>query len=511
VGGALPANSAEVTALAFLPDGKTIVSAHSNGGLQFHDAAGKKIADLAVPGSGVLAVAVAPDGKTLASGGRDGAVRLWDVETRKERKALTGHQQPVSALAFAPDGKSLASGGYDGTIRLWDLPDGKERKSWGATASRVTSLAFAADGKTLASAGARPMPVAGFALASADNARLWNVADGKALAALGASGSTVALGPDDRLLAVGGYQMDVGGPMDQGPIRINQTTLIPAWRVTLIDRDTSREVLRLNSGGALALTPDGRFLVTGRGTQLHTQGLTGVHFGGGPEPQQGVTLWEVQTGLTIQKLNLADGNPTVLAVSPDGTHLAVGSRDGKVHLASLTPEGWDAAAAKRAGAKELEQAWADLAGEPLRAYRGTWTLTAAAERSLKLLGEKLAPVKVDLPRIRKLVADLDARRFPVREAALKELRQMGYDAEPELRRLHKGKLSLEVSKRVEELLAALADRQPPPEALRPLRAVLILERIHTLEAKQLLERLTTGEPEARLTREATLALARLKR
>src|SRR5262249_54112297 len=151
--------------------------------------------------------------------------------------------------------------------------------------------------------------------------------------------------------------------------------------------------------------------------------------------QQGVTLWEVQSGLAIQKLTVPDANPTVLAISPDGTRLAAGSRDGRVHLVSLTPEGWDPAAARKAGAKELEQGWADLAAEPIRAYRGIWTLSTAAEGSVKLLGEKLAPVKVDLPRIRKLVADLDARRFPVREAALKELRQMGYDAEPELRRL----------------------------------------------------------------------------
>src|SRR5205807_834844 len=87
---------------------------------------------------------------------------------------------------------------------------------------------------------------------------------------------------------------------------------------------------------------------------------------------------------------------------------------------------------------ELDQAWTDLASEPVKAYRGIWTLTAASERSVKLLGAKLSPVKVDQPRIRKLVADLDARRFPVRETALKELRQMGHDAEQALSRALKG-------------------------------------------------------------------------
>lgn len=508
----MPGRSAEVTGVAFLPDGKTVVSAHGNAGLQLHEtASGKKLADLSVPGLGVLAVAVAPDGKTLATGGFDNVVRLWDAQTRKELKALAGHQASAAALAFSADGKTLASGGYDGTIRLWDLPDGKARKSWGAKTNRVTALTFSADGKTLASAGASIKPLGGLAMAAADNARLWNVKEGKEIATLAATGSTVALGPDAQLVAVAGYHLDIGGPMDQGPIRINQMTIMPALRVTLVDRITGRELLRLNdAGGTVALTPDGRFLLTGRGTELHTQGLSGIQFGNGGFPVQGVTLWETQTGLAIQKVALPDSSPTVLAVSPDGTHLAAGSHDGRVHLASLTPANWKADQAKQAGAKELDQAWADLAGEPVKAYRGIWTLSAAAQRGVTMLGEKLAPVKVDVPRIRKLVADLDVRRFAVREAALQELRQMGYDAEPELRRVRKEKLSLEVSKRVEELLAALDHRNPPPEALRPLRAVLILERIRTPESRQILERLVKGEPEARLTREAAMALERLR-
>jgi hypothetical protein len=47
--------------------------------------------------------------------------------------------------------------------------------------------------------------------------------------------------------------------------------------------------------------------------------------------------------------------------------------------------------------------------------------------------------------------------------------------------------------------------------LRPRRAVEVLERAGTAEARQLLEHLAEGEPEAFLTREARAALDRSAR
>src|SRR5437773_6564095 len=59
-------------------------------------------------GSSVKAVAFAPDGKTLASAAWYGAVCVWDAETGREVRRLTGLEWPA-ALAFSPDGKALAA------------------------------------------------------------------------------------------------------------------------------------------------------------------------------------------------------------------------------------------------------------------------------------------------------------------------------------------------------------------------------------------------------------------
>lgn len=65
-------------------------------------------------------------------------------------------------------------------------------------------------------------------------------------------------------------------------------------------------------------------------------------------------------------------------------------------------------------------------------------------------------------------------------------------------------------RRIEEALATLSG-VPPANTLRDLRAVEVLERIGTPKARQLLEKLAQGAPEARQTREAKAAVERLER
>ena len=74
----------------------------------------------------VSCVAFAPDGKTVASASEDKTVRLWDTATGKEIHQLRGHQRWVNSVVFSPDGKMVASASADHTVRLWDAASGKE-------------------------------------------------------------------------------------------------------------------------------------------------------------------------------------------------------------------------------------------------------------------------------------------------------------------------------------------------------------------------------------------------
>jgi hypothetical protein len=75
--------------------------------------------------------------------------------------------------------------------------------------------------------------------------------------------------------------------------------------------------------------------------------------------------------------------------------------------------------------------------------------------------------------------------------------------------LRKEPSSLEARRRLEALLQRLESPITSTETLRRLRAVEALEHIGSPEARQVLQTLTEGAPQALLTREAKTALKRL--
>jgi len=110
-----------VTAAAFTPDGRGVLTATDDRVTLWDVATGKE--RLRTEGAAVLACA--PDGRVLAaSGGAKGgsAIRLLDLRTGKEVGRLAGHEAGVRALAFTPDGRALVSGSADSTGLVWEVP-----------------------------------------------------------------------------------------------------------------------------------------------------------------------------------------------------------------------------------------------------------------------------------------------------------------------------------------------------------------------------------------------------
>jgi hypothetical protein len=142
----------------FSPNGKRIAAVFEDSIRVFSVPDLKEISVLATPyakgpSSGRF-IAFSPDNKTLATPTDTGfGVQLWDIDSDRELRSLSGHLDHVYAGCFSPDGSRLASCGADQTIKLWKVATGELIRSFKGQSDEVNDIAFSPDGKLLASIG----------------------------------------------------------------------------------------------------------------------------------------------------------------------------------------------------------------------------------------------------------------------------------------------------------------------------------------------------------------------
>jgi hypothetical protein len=147
-----------------------------------------------------------------------------------------------------------------------------------------------------------------------------------------------------------------------------------------------------------------------------------------------------------------------------------------------------------------------------KAYRAIGALGVAPEKAIRFLAKRMRPItRPDDKQLAGWIAELDSLVFADREKATHELERLGEVAEPWLRKALASEPSPEVRRRVEALLNKLQGAITSPETLRSVRAIEALEHIANPEARKVLQSLTSGAPEARLTHEAKAAVQRLER
>jgi WD40 repeat protein len=158
----LKSHTRPVSAIAFTPDSRTLITAGHDGTVRFQDGVwGKDLGSLRAHSDWIRSLAVAPDGRLLATCAHDGQIALWElsagdpdpgVAPHAEKRGsdwLSGHTGPVGQISFCPDG-SLVSAGWDGTARVWDVASGCRRAAYRWQIGRLLCLAVAPDGMTAA-------------------------------------------------------------------------------------------------------------------------------------------------------------------------------------------------------------------------------------------------------------------------------------------------------------------------------------------------------------------------
>ena len=202
---------ATVWALAFSPDGKTILTA-GTADLQagtvearMWDAASGEPRGQPLPQIGVVsAVAFSPDGKAFASASWNAVasrseVRLWDAASGKPLGEPHRFAAFVNSVVFSPDGKTIVTGSGDsqlrkGEVRFWDRATGAPIGQPLRHAAMVHSVALSPDGRTL-------LTGSGDYASRKGETQLWDAATGKLLGApIPQQGIVrqVAVSPDGR-------------------------------------------------------------------------------------------------------------------------------------------------------------------------------------------------------------------------------------------------------------------------------------------------------------------------
>jgi hypothetical protein len=108
------------------------------------------------------------------------------------------------------------------------------------------------------------------------------------------------------------------------------------------------------------------------------------------------------------------------------------------------------------------------------------------------LKRKLETPAASPARVRRLIADLDSDDFFTRQRASRELERLCQLVESELRDAVKRKQSLEAARRLKNLLRKLDRGSIGAEAIRRSRALEVLARVGTPEARRVLESFTPG-------------------
>jgi WD40 repeat protein len=277
----------------------------------------------------VAALAFSPDGKTLVSAGGVladvGEVHVWDVTRGHERLVLPVQADSVEAVAFAPDGKSFATASNERTVTIWETATGQVRHLFQENEEGVSALGFAHEGRTLVAAGYGKV------------VWCWDLETGRKREFHQGCRGPKAISPDGRVVATGkGSDRSVilcdlvtGQKRSCAPRHksmILSVTFSPDGK-TLASLDQKGQVIvwdvatgqvrwaleRRLEVTAAAFSPDGEILATGSRDRT-------------------VKLWELATGRERAALEGHEATVGSVAFAPGGKMLASGGYDKTVHL-----------------------------------------------------------------------------------------------------------------------------------------------------------------------------------
>jgi WD40 repeat protein len=354
----------------WLPDHESVVTGSGHLAKRLDLKSGQETELLRDPDDWICTLALCPtDSNLLATGGDAKQVKIWDLAAKRLLASFPGHRSAIHSLAFSPNGRLLASAAFDTPgICLWDIAQRTNR--WmHDTELPGEAVVFAADGRNIYSGGGKnagnilqwdlqghvtafPVRHQGWvyelalspdgsklASASSDGTTIvWDLSTRTPLRRMDSSGS-LGFSLDGHLLAIGGSEAreiwDLGN--DAGMTRLigqRAGALVLSFsrdgrQLIAGSADRTLKVWSVVSGPAadslhghsnwittsITFSPDGKLLAS---ANFHSPYFT--------------RLWDVASRQPITDLLGPQGSVAGISFSPNGTYLATGSFDRRVHL-----------------------------------------------------------------------------------------------------------------------------------------------------------------------------------
>ncbi|HEV3080915.1 MAG TPA: protein kinase [Gemmataceae bacterium] len=325
-----------IWAVAFSPDGQSVLSGSADQTARVWDAhTGQPRGEPLQQGGNVLSVAFSPNGRMILTAGTDKLARLWDAATGKARGNPLRHEGPVSTALFSPDGKTVLTAGWDGVAQRWDVTTGQAIGKPMRHRDKIAAAALSPDGRTVATA-------------SWDHtARLWDAASGKPRgSALQHQEKVwrVAFSPDGRTVGTASFDKtarlwDARSGAAQGSPLLHQDPVLAVafspdgktlltgsgdrtarlWDVATA-RPRGNPLLHQDAVWTVAFSPDGKSVLSGS-FNLQEAGADKV-----------ARLWEIAPGEARPPLLPHPGQVLAVAFSPDGRTILAGSSDKTARL-----------------------------------------------------------------------------------------------------------------------------------------------------------------------------------
>jgi WD40 repeat protein len=300
--------------IAQVPGSQRVLVGSSDFGVHELDFAAEELKPAALEGEGhtsyVTGLALA--GETLVSGSYDGRLIFWDLQARRQKRAVAAHEKWIRRVIASPDGSRIYSVADDMQCKVWDAASGDPVTVLSDHApltpqnypSMLFAVAVSADGKLLATGD------------KVGQVSLWDTQSFEKIAEVQAPGlytwdpkqrrhsiggiRSLAFSPDATKLAVGGIGKIGNVDHLEGPARLEIFALPSGDKLHELEDSTRKGLIEkiiwsADGSRVLTLGGDHKGFITlydaGSGELLHQDGNDGhIHDAAADQSQQNLYI-----------------------------------------------------------------------------------------------------------------------------------------------------------------------------------------------------------------------------